>query len=40
MKRYFDLHNKTDVSIYDPEAARKYVEVDFSFVDIRNPVKK
>lgn len=40
MKRYFDLHNKTDLSTYDPEAARKHAEVNFSFVDLRNPVKK
>jgi hypothetical protein len=40
MKRYFDLHNKTDLSTYDPEAARKNADVDFSFVDARNPVKK
>lgn len=40
MKRYFDLHNKTEIGSYDPEAARKFVEVDFSFVDLRNPVVK
>ena len=40
MKRYFDIHNKTDINTYDPEAARKNCEVDFGFVDIRNPLKK
>jgi hypothetical protein len=32
MKRYFDLHNRTDLAAYDPDLARKNVEVDFGFV--------
>ena len=32
LKRYFDLHNKNDLTQYDPKAARKNADVDFSFV--------
>jgi hypothetical protein len=39
LKRYFDLHNKSDPASYDAPAARKHAPVDFSFVEIRNPLK-
>lgn len=39
LKRYFDLYNKNDPSLYDAPAARKNAPVDFSFVDIRHPLK-
>jgi RP/EB family microtubule-associated protein len=39
LKRYFDLHNKNDLSNYDATTARKNAQVDLSFVDIRNPLK-
>lgn len=39
LKRYFDLYNKNDPGSYDALAARKNAPVDFSFVDIRNPLK-
>ena len=32
LKRYFDLHNKTNVSNYDAAGVRKHASVDFSFV--------
>lgn len=37
LKRYFDLHNKTDLASYDAPAARKNAPVDLTFVDIRHP---
>jgi RP/EB family microtubule-associated protein len=40
LKRYFDLHNKNELANYDPAAARKNVQVDLSFVEIRNPLKR
>jgi RP/EB family microtubule-associated protein len=40
LKRYFDLHNKNELASYDPAAARKNVQVDLSFVEIRNPLKR
>jgi len=40
LKRYFDLHNKNDLAQYDPLMARKHAEIDFGFVEIRNPLKK
>ena len=39
LKRYFDIHNKNDPKSYDAPALRKNAAVDFSFVDIRNPLK-
>jgi RP/EB family microtubule-associated protein len=32
LKRYFDIHNKNDLSQYDAREARKGAEVDLSFV--------
>ncbi len=32
LKRYSDLNNRTDLTTYDPLAARKHAEVDFSFI--------
>ena len=40
MKRYYDLFNKNAPENYDAESARKNAEVDFSFVNYRNPMKK
>jgi RP/EB family microtubule-associated protein len=40
LKRYFDLHNKNPLAHYDPADARKNAQVDLSFVDIRNPLKR
>ena len=39
LKRYFDIHNKNDPKTYDAPSLRKNAAVDFSFVDIRNPLK-
>ena len=40
LKRYFDLFNKNNDNSYDPKAARKNAQVDFSFVELRKPNKK
>ena len=40
LKRYFDIHSKNDPKSYDAPALRKNAAVDFSFVDIRNPLKQ
>lgn len=40
MKRYYDLFNKNTDGSYDPVAARKGSQVDFSFVDYRIPSRK
>lgn len=40
MKRYYDLFNKVPEGEYDAKAARKNAQVDFSFVEFRNPTKK
>lgn len=40
LKRYFDLHNKTNVATYDAPGARKNAPVDLGFVDIRHPSVK
>lgn len=39
LKRYFDLHNKNNLESYDAEAARRHAPVDFTFVDMRRPVR-
>ena len=39
LKRYFDIHNKADKQPYDAPAVRKHAPVDFTFVEIRNPLK-
>lgn len=40
LKRYYDIHNKNDPKSYDAPGARKHAQVDFGFVDIRNPLKQ
>ena len=38
LKRYFDLHNKNDLTTYDPAAARKNAVVDFASLKPPNPL--
>lgn len=41
MKRYYDLYNKNEPTNYDPIVARKNIDTDFSFVEIRShPLKR